>query len=97
MSINTSGGVIGNQPHISGHRITVIQIVNHWLRGNCIEEIANELYPQLTEEEIEAALRFALEDTDRYDRLKKEWENTKAEIKDSAATSPSDIPEETVE
>lgn len=91
MSIVEEGGVIGDMPHIQGHRIAVHHIVNFVVFGpHSVEDVATELYPELTEDEVLEAIEFAYEDTERWRRLMEEHEREKQSI-EQQAISPEDV------
>lgn len=57
--IESSPGVCGGRPHISGHRIRVQDIaVWHEQRALSADEIAATIYPHLTLGQIHAALAY---------------------------------------
>lgn len=48
---------MGGQPCIRGHRITVYDILDYLASGMTVEQILQD-FPQLTREDIQAALAF---------------------------------------
>jgi uncharacterized protein (DUF433 family) len=91
MPIVKEGGVIGDMPHIQGHRIAVHHIVNLVVFGShSVKEVATELYPELTEDEVQEAIEFAYEDTERWTHLMEEHEREKQSI-EQQAISPDDV------
>jgi len=53
-------------PCIAGTRVSISVIVGSVADGDCYEQILDS-YPQLTREDIQAALRFAAEAVNRFD------------------------------
>jgi uncharacterized protein (DUF433 family) len=49
------------QPCVAGTRITVANVLELIEAGVSISEIINEYYPDLTEEQIKACVRYAIE------------------------------------
>lgn len=49
---------LGGKPRVEGHRIGVNHIYHSYQRYESIEKIAEDVYPSLSEEEVEQALRF---------------------------------------
>jgi uncharacterized protein (DUF433 family) len=55
--ITIEPGKMGGQPCIRGHRITVYDILDYLASGMTIDQILDD-FPQLTREDIQAALAF---------------------------------------
>jgi uncharacterized protein (DUF433 family) len=55
--ITIEPGKMGGQPCIRGHRITVYDILDYLASGMTVEQILDD-FPQLTREDIQAALAF---------------------------------------
>jgi len=87
--IEITSGIAGGKPHISGHRITVQDVVIwHELMGKSADEIANEY--DLTLADIYAALAYYFDHRDEVDRIIKENE---AFIKELQLRTPSKLRE----
>lgn len=61
-------GTLGGEPIIVGHRIPVRAIVEISQSGYSIEEIATELFPQLSVEQVTDALQFYADNREEVDR-----------------------------
>lgn len=65
--IMKSRGVLGGKARIAGTRIAVSHMVALVKLGYTVEEVLRE-YPQLTREQVEAALKYYEEHRDEIDR-----------------------------
>ncbi len=72
--ITRKPGILGGEPIIAGHRIPVRAIVESVRLGYTPQEIAANMYPQLTLEQVLAALDFYEENHEEIDREIKENE-----------------------
>lgn len=94
MTIKESGGLVGEMPHIEGHRIGVHHIVRAWVdRDLRIEEIADREYPQLSEIQVRDALTYALSNEDEFKELSEKREELKEELKEQAICGPEELEE----
>jgi uncharacterized protein (DUF433 family) len=92
MPIEKSDSILGGMPHIAGTRIGVHHIVTAWRdRDLTMEEIANRVYPHLSEQEVREAVVYAFEHRDEYDRLLEEHEERRDELVSNVATGPGDL------
>jgi len=66
--ITIEPGKRGGKPCIRGMRITVYDILNWLASGMSVEEIISD-YPELTREDITAALQFAAEREQKIQRV----------------------------
>lgn len=91
MSIVEEGGVIGDMPHIEGHRIGARPIVDFVVFGPySVVDVATDLYPELTEDVVLVAIEYVYEDTDWWKQLIEEHEREKQSI-EQQAISPEDV------
>jgi len=85
----------GGTPYIEGHRIGVHHIVKAWVdEDRSTEEIATEVYPQLTESQVTEALKYAFDRRDEFERMMEEREKIKQEIRQEAVTGSDTLPGE---
>ena len=66
--ITRKQGILGGEPIIAGHRIPVRAIVETIRLGYTPQEVAADMYPQLTPEQVLAALEFYEGNRDEIDR-----------------------------
>jgi len=67
MAVDETGGVVGDMPHIPGSRVSVHHIVRAFRdRDYTIEEIADRVYPHLSEQEVREALIWVLDNQEAY-------------------------------
>ncbi len=57
--IRREPGKLGGAPNIDGMRITPEAILDNYESGCSVAEIANEIFPGVTEEQIETILKYA--------------------------------------
>lgn len=71
--------LLGGEPRIKGHRIGVFHVWVHYRVGTTIEEIAEEVYPHLHLEQVEAAVAYANNHPQTMDALEREREQAARE------------------
>ncbi|MFB6183932.1 MAG: DUF433 domain-containing protein [Haloarculaceae archaeon] len=93
MPVEADGPHLAETPELAGHRIGVVHVVDAVLYGSrSVEDVAECVYPQLTEAEVLDALAFALADRDAMaDRLRRRARR-KAELGTEAVDSAADVP-----
>lgn len=84
-SIESTPGICGGRPRVAGTRIRV-EDVYVWfeLQGRSAEEIVSD-YPQLTVDDVHAAMAYYSEHRDEIDRDMKAAEDRVAELKERSA------------
>lgn len=70
MPIVETPDVMGGRPRIAGHRIDVTQILGHLKRGETVKSIADKVFPSLEFEEVEDAVEWLYDNTDRVRELR---------------------------
>lgn len=63
---------LGGEPRLSGHRIGVFHIWVHYRRERTVTEIAEEVYPHLRVDQVEAAVDYARTHPDEIAALQRE-------------------------
>lgn len=92
MPIKESGGLVGEMPHIEGHRIGVHHIVSAWVEQDLtVEEIADLEYPQLSEIQVRDALTYALDNRAEYEELATDRDDLKDQLEDRAVSGPDEL------
>lgn len=64
--------LLGGEPRLEGHRISVFHIWTHYCRGKTSDDIAEDVYPHLRAEQIEAAIEYATDYPDRMASIERE-------------------------
>jgi len=59
--ISVNPGIHFGQPCISGTRITVANVLELIEAGVSMQEIVGEYYPDLTDEQVKACVRYAID------------------------------------
>lgn len=91
MSIDEDGGVVGQMPHISGTRVSVHHVVRAFRdRDYTPEEIADRVYPHLSEQQVIDAITWVLDNQEEYQQRVESHRSQKEELK-SSATGPEDL------
>lgn len=86
---------LGGLPHIEGHRIGIHHIVSAWTDDDyTIEEIADRVYPKLTEGQVREALIYAFDHKEQFEKLMEKREGVKHELEREAISQPEDLPDE---
>jgi len=65
---------LGGAPRLDGHRIGVLHIWTHYQQGDPIEQIAEEVYPHLRIEQVQAAVGYARANPEEMAVLERERE-----------------------
>lgn len=69
IDIVSTPGALGGAPRLDGHRIAVYHILSHYRTGSSVEEIVgDEVYPQLREAQVRAALHYAIDYPDAVEQ-----------------------------
>lgn len=85
---------LGGEPRLANHRIGVSHIVTHYRQDRTAEEIAEEVYPHLRVEQVEAALVYAAANPDTMEALERERERRVQEHKQRARADKQQVLEE---
>ena len=85
---------LGGEPRLANHRIGVSHILTHYRQDRTAEEIAEEVYPHLRVEQVEAALEYAEANPDTMEALERERERRVREHKQRARGDKQQVLEE---
>jgi uncharacterized protein (DUF433 family) len=80
-------------PTIAGTRIGVHHVVEQVLHGTeSVESVAAEVYPHLSEQDVRDAIEWSFDNSAKYNRLLKEYEQEKRRVQDAGVAGPDDLP-----
>lgn len=93
MSVLPDGPHLAETPELSGHRIGVIHVVEKVLYGPwSVEDVAESVYPQLTDQEVLDALEYAIVNREEMSQALQHRAQMKADYGERVASSAADVP-----